>query len=197
MINSIVRGNGSIDLPIISGEFAMVPFDTKTLSGLSDEFKCIAREMLNNITVSGTAYFTAHGRKLKKGQTLRRGGPHTDGNYEPHHMDFGGGNGWKVGENGPAITTDVHKRQYVKPTGGIVMASNYEACLGWQGAYNELPRVGGDCSHIDLGNSFELKRNTIYYGNNHFIHESLPMTDDIHRVFVRITMPEDHQYGYN
>ena len=43
--------------------------------------------------------------------------------------------------------------------------------------------------------SFKLKPNKIYYGNKHFIDESLPVSDDVHRVFARITMPEAHQYA--
>jgi hypothetical protein len=54
--------------------------------------------------------------------------------------------------------------------------------------------VGGDCRHIALDAPFTLTENTVYYGNNHFIHESLPIAIDAHRVFARITLPENHQY---
>jgi len=107
-------------------------------------------------------------------------------------MTFDGG--WKVGENGPGINTELHKRQYLKETGGIILASNYESCLGWNGHYDGTPNTGGDCSHIQLDQPFMLEKNAIYYGNNHFIHESLPVVDNVHRVFARITMPEDHQF---
>ena len=72
------------------------------------------------------------------------------------------------------------------------MATNYPSCLGWVGEYDGLPKVGGDCRHIALGTPELLRENTVYYGNNHFIHESLPVSRDIHRVFARITLPEDH-----
>lgn len=188
---------GGIELPLITGHHAMIPFDSQTLEGIPTEFVCLVKQMLSGISnLAGTAFFTIHGRILKKGETLRRPGPHTDGNYEPYHASWGrgGGNGWKVGENGPAVGTELHARQYVSPYGGIVMASNYEACVGWNGEYDGVPSVGGDCSNIQLDEPFLLNRNTIYYGNNHFIHESLPMADDIHRVLARITLPQTHQF---
>ena len=106
-------------------------------------------------------------------------------------MGFGGG-GWKIGENGPAINTNFHNRQYNSLNGGIIMATNYPSCIGWNGDYDGLPNVGGDCSKIDLDTPLLLRENKVYYGNNHFIHESLSVDQDVHRVFARITMPENH-----
>ncbi|MGB1309975.1 MAG: hypothetical protein ACPG47_02135 [Leucothrix sp.] len=183
-----------IKLPLIEGEFSMMPFDLNDLSALPKHFQMIAQKMLEGIKhKGGSAFFTFHGKVLKKHQTLRRGGPHTDGNYEPLSMTFGGG-GWKIGENGPGINTEFHERQYNNPKGGIVLASNFESCLGWNGDYEGMPSVGGDCSGIDLDEPFMLKADTVYYGNNHFIHESLPVSEDVHRVFARITMPENHEF---
>ena len=196
-MRSMVRVQGVVKLPLIEGKHSMIPFNVLTLEGIPEEFRGVADSMLKGVKrEAGTAFFTIHGRKLTAGGTLRRGGPHTDGNYEPHLMSFGGGggNGWKVGQDGPAINTALHGRQYNNERGGIIMASNYEACLGWVGVYDGLPNAGGDCSHLDLGRPFVLSRNVVYYGNNHFIHESLPVAHDVHRVLARITMPEDHSY---
>ncbi len=185
---------GDIDLPLIEDKISMVPFDLKTLKGLSGKIKTLASEMLQNISHGGgTAYFTIHGRKLKKDDTLRRGGPHTDGSFDFSVFSWGGG--WKVGEDGPDINSEEHIRLYNSENGGIILASNFEACLGWVGEFDGLPSVGGDCSHIKLNDPFMLKKNKIYYGNNHFIHESLPVTEDVHRVFARITLPENHIYN--
>lgn len=189
---------GGVVLPHVDGHIKMVPFDLATLVGLPLEFVDTVKQMLVGVSnLVGTAYFTIHGKTLYKGQTLRRGGPHTDGNYEPIKMGFGGGggNGWKVGENGPPVGSDMHARQYASECGGIILASNYESCLGWDGDYYGLPSVGGDCSHIRLDSPFNLMRNTIYYGNNHFIHESLPVNDNVHRIMARITMPENHVFN--
>lgn len=194
---SIAKETGKISLPLIIGEYSMIPFNLKTLEGLPGYAKSIASKMLDGVkNRDGIAFFTIHGEKLKKGETLRRGGPHTDGNYEPLEMTFGGG-GWKVGQDGRNIDHPIHKRQYNTDKGGIIICSNYHACKGWIGEYDALPNKGGDCSHIDLGEGFDLKADTVYYGNNHFIHESLPMNDDVHRVMARITMPENHEYEFS
>ncbi len=197
-MKSQFRAVNEITLPYINGEFSMIPFDLETLSGLPRDLQKVAKDMLQGLkNLTGTAYFTIHGKTLKAKGTLRRGGAHIDGNYEPHLMSFGGsggGNGWKVGENGPAINTNLHDRQYNNPNGGVILATNFASCLGWQGEYDGMPNVGGDCSHIKLDQPELLKEDLVYYGNNHFIHESLPVDRDVHRVFARITLPEDHIY---
>lgn len=197
MITSKVRELGKIEIPLIIGEYSMIPFNLKTLEGLNKEFKSLAIDLLKNLkTENEIGFFTIHGKVLKKGETLRRGGPHTDGSYDRNIFDWDNNSngGWKVGENGPDINSNDHKRLYLNENGGIILASNYSACRGWIGNFEGIPDVGGDCSKLLLNIPFKLKSNTIYYGNNHFIHESLPMEDDIHRVFVRITLPETHKY---
>lgn len=194
-MQSTFREINAIELPFTNQEISMIPFDLETLSGLPVEFLSTVKTMLKGVGAKGTAFFTIHGKTLKAGNTLRRPAPHTDGNYEPVTMGFGGGGGWKVGENGSPVNTDEHNRQYVSDTGGIILATNYASCLGWNGEYSGLPNVGGDCRHIELDEPHLLKADTVYYGNNHFIHESLPVGKDIHRVFARITLPETHQYN--
>ena len=194
-MKSLVAATGSIELPLIEGEFSMIPFDLPTLKGLTGTLRDIAERLLSGVTRhEGTAFLTVHGKVLKAGETLRRGGPHTDGSYDPVTLEWGNGGGWKIGENGPPVSSPSHKRLYGSETGGIILASNFESCLGWVGEYDGTPGVGGDCREIKLGEPFMLTRNTVYYGNNHFVHESLPVSADVHRVFARITMPENHKY---
>ncbi|MBL4623368.1 MAG: hypothetical protein JKY89_13315 [Immundisolibacteraceae bacterium] len=197
MINSKSLEMNPISLPMFTGEKSMIPFDLKTLAGLPLEFVLVVKQMLSGVkNDGGEAFFTIHGKQLKANETLRRGAPHTDGNYEPVNMSFGsgGGGGWKIGENGPGINTSLHSEQYLSHTGGIVLASNFESCLGWNGDFEGEQEVGGDCRHIKLNKPFMLKKDTVYYGNNHFIHESLPVSEDVHRVFARITMPINHEF---
>jgi hypothetical protein len=196
-MKSVFRETNRITLPFVNKEISMLPFDLVTLSGLPNEFHKTVLTMLDGIKAKGTAFFTIHGKTLKAGNTLRRPAPHTDGNYEPVTMGFGsgGGGGWKIGENGSPVNTDEHSRQYANECGGIILATNYPSCLGWYGEYKGLPSVGGDCRHINLDEPHLLKANKVYYGNNHFIHESLPVGRDVHRVFARITLPQTHEYS--
>lgn len=196
-MKSIAKEMYEISIPQTEEETSMVPFNLNTYDGLTPEQAKIVHQMLKGVEHSGgVAYFTIHGKTLKEKETLRRGGPHIDGNYEPKEMSFGrgGGNGWKVDQDGPGINTKFHKRQYLNEKGGIILASNYSSCLGWIGDYKGTIKTGGDCSKIKLDKPFMLKANTVYYGNNHFIHESLPVDKDVQRTIVRITMPENHIY---
>lgn len=195
-MKSLVKSIGNISIPLFEGEYSMLPFNLETLEGLSDSFKPLAMNLLKSVSALGIGFFTLHGKKLQKGETLRRGGPHTDGSFDKNVFDWGddGGGGWKIGENGPPITHPDHIKLYNSTQGGLILASNFASCLGWGGEFEGLPGVGGDCSHINLNSPFLLKSNKIYYGNNHFIHESLPVSEEVHRVFVRITLPYDHEY---
>jgi hypothetical protein len=195
---STMKQISTLELPLIEDHLSMIPFDLATLIGIPKNYLDIVRKMISSVKhKKGTAYFTIHGKILKTGQTLRRGGPHTDGNYKPVNMTFsagGGGGGWKIGENGPAVNSPLHARQYLSPKGGIIMVSNHSSCLVWQGNYKGTPGVGGDCSGIDLNKPELIKANNVVYGNNHLIHESLPVDVNVHRVMARITMPENHKY---
>lgn len=189
---------GSVSLPLIEGKHSMLPFDLQTLEGLPEQFKATAAAMLKGIKEVGTAFFTIEGKQLKAGQTLRRPGAHIDGNYEPHRMSFGddSNGGWKTGGEGSPVGHPTHTRQFCTVSGGIILASNFPASQGWVGEYEGVAERGGDCTHIELDTPFMLQPDVVYYGNAHFIHESLPMSADCHRVFARITLPETHQYAH-
>jgi len=140
---------------------------------------------------TGKAYITIDEKIVKAGKSHRRGGPHTDGNYL--FGWGGGGGGWLTGEDGRLLPREQHEEQYCSEKGGMLMVSSYEACKGWNGDYEGQPNQGGDCSHLDLSkmNNFNLKSNTLYWGNSTFIHESLPLEEDVKRQLVRITLPAD------
>jgi hypothetical protein len=106
--------------------------------------------------------------------------------------DKGGGNGWKVGENGRQLDSNEHKLSYDNLNGGMLLVSNYTACKGWNGIYDYKAGIGGDCRHVPLGEGFALQENTIYYGTSQFIHESAPLDKTVHRVLVRVTLPLDY-----
>ena len=140
---------------------------------------------------TGKAYLTIDEKIVSKGESHRRGGPHTDGNYL--FGWGGGGSGWLTGEDGRFLPRDKHEEQYCSEKGGMLIVSSYEACKGWNGDYEGQPNQGGDCSHLDLSKmeDFRLKSNTLYWGNSTFIHESLPLEEDVKRQLVRVTLPAD------
>jgi hypothetical protein len=195
MLTSYAKPLNTIELPFFKGEVSMLPFDLSDLSSLPNEFIGVVEQMVKNLPNRvGTAYLTVHGKFVKKDKTLRRGAPHIDGNYLPSVSSWGsgGGNGWKVGENGVKLNSQEHALSYANPNGGMLIASNYSACKGWVGKFNEDAKEGGDCSHIKLDEGFMLDANQVYYGNSQFIHESLPVDKDVFRVLFRVTLPMEY-----
>jgi hypothetical protein len=177
----------------------MLPFNLEHLSEVPEKFKRLVAHMTASLPIKkGIAYLTIDGRLVEKGKTQRRGGVHIDGNFIPDVSDWGGGsgggqNGWKVGEGGRILSSEHHKLSYESKTGGMLIASTYPACKGWNGQYEGKPYVGGDCTRVEnLGEGFVLKPNTLYYGNSQFLHESLPIDKTTHRVVARITLPMDY-----
>jgi hypothetical protein len=140
---------------------------------------------------TGRAYITIDEKIVRAGESHRRGGPHTDGNYL--FSWGGGGGGWLTGEDGRFLPREKHEQQYCSDKGGMLIVSSYEACKGWDGDFDGEPSQGGDCSHLDLSKleSYNLKANTLYWGNSTFIHESLPLEEDVKRQLIRITLPAD------
>lgn len=76
---------------------------------------------------------------------------------------------------------------------GIEIDGKYYACKGWNGVFDDKAGIGGDCSHLKLDEGFMLEANKVYYGNSQFVHESLPLDKDVHRVMYRITLPINHE----
>lgn len=195
MIHSISVQHHKVSIPQYIGEVKMLPFNMADTSNVPSEFKPLIDEMLSVLPIKeGIAYLTIDGKIINSGATHRRGGAHIDGNYlvEACGWGSGGGNGWKVGEGGRELSTEHHKRSYASSTGGMLIVSDYQTCKGWNGVYNGVPGIGGDCSNIELDNGFMLSPNVLYYGNSQFIHETLPVEKEVHRTLVRITLPEDY-----
>ena len=139
---------------------------------------------------TGKAYITIDEKIVRKGESHRRGGPHTDGNYI---FGWGGGGGWLTGEDGRFLPREKHVEQYCQEGGGLFLISSYKSCKGWNGEFEGEPNQGGDCTHLDLSkmDCYEMESNTLYWGNSTFIHESLPVQEDVKRQLVRITLPAD------
>lgn len=194
VINSVYRELYPIELPHFDGELKMIPFSLESLMGIPDMFLSTVQKMIMCLPYQyGTAYLTVDGRVVKKDETHRRGGPHIDGNYLPQICGWGSSD-WKVGGSGRVLTTAEHLQSYESKTGGMLIASSYPACRGWEGIIPGKPGIGGDCSKIELsGKNFSLlKANVVYYGNSQFVHESIPIDKTTFRVMVRITLPMDY-----
>jgi hypothetical protein len=191
MITSISQKLYEVQIPEYIGEIKMMPFSLETLAEIPQPFNSMVVKMIEFLPIKqGTAYLTVDGKIVEKGKSHRRGGKHIDGNYIPETLSWGGG--WKVGEGGRILSSDHHKLSYENETGGMLIASTYPACKGWNGVFEGKPYIGGDCSRIEVEEGFMLEPNVVYYGNSQFLHESLPIDVTTHRVVARITLPIDY-----
>lgn len=197
MITSISRELYAVSIPEFSGQIKMLPFNLESLQEIPAAFKELVSKMIEALPIKkGVAFLTLDGKLVQKGASQRREGVHIDGNYLPSGWGGegdGGQGGWKVGEGGRILSSKEHKLSYESATGGMLIASTYPACKGWNGEFEGAAYVGGDCTRIqNLGEGFTLKPNVVYYGNSQFLHESLPVDKDVHRVMARITLPADY-----
>lgn len=204
MLQSKSKMIKEISLPEFRGDkIYMYSFDIENPilpSGYERWYSTISEIISHSPKKTGKAYLTIDEKIVNKGETHRRGGPHTDGNYlfswgniDPNPGQPQPGSGWLTGEDGRFLPREQHEQQYCSEKGGMLIVSSYESCKGWNGKYDGQPNQGGDCSHLNLSEmeTFILKTNTLYWGNSTFIHESLPVKEDVKRQLVRITLPAD------
>lgn len=194
MINSVYYPIRNVLVPNFKGELKMIPFELGgDLMDLPSKFRDLVHNMTKHLPIlGGISYLTVDSRVVNKGTTHRRGGAHIDGNYIPQICGWGGSGGWKVGEGGRELSSEHHKLSYQSNTGGMLIVSDHPSCMAWQGQFEGEAKIGGDCSHLDLGEGKTLKPNVAYYGNSQFLHESLPLDETVHRNLVRITLPMDY-----
>ena len=197
MITSKVKEVNTIKIPEVDNNLSMLQFNMNTLNEVPGELKQCVEDMIKHLPDrNSNAFLTVDRKVVKSGETHRRGGAHIDGNYMIDVCAWGGkggGNGWKVGEGGAQLNTEQHKLSYENEDGGIIITSNYPTCKGWSGVYNGSPRVGGDCTHLELDKGFILEENVVYHGNSRFIHESLPLKENVDRTMIRVTLPLNYK----
>ena len=157
-----------------------------------ERWNSVLKDIISNSPKqTGKAYITIDEKIVRSGESHR---PHTDGNYLFGWGGSGdGGGGWLTGEDGRFLPREQHEEQYCSEKGGMLIVSSYKACKGWNGEFEGQPNQGGDCTHLDLSKMecYEMESNTLYWGNSTFIHESLPVQEDVKRQLIRITLPAD------
>lgn len=200
MIHSMIANVGTVEFPAPS-EPTQVYMHPHVL-GQPLELPVGARHFSNTVAamlsrlgdVVGKVFITIDRRLVKASTSHRRPGPHVDGNFI-YDWSGGGGGGWLTGTNGRVLPPEAHRLQYCNPLGGLLIASDYAACQVWTGQFEGQPEQGGDCSHmqdqLDRAPTFLLEPNTLWLGNSTCVHESLPVSEDVVRTLVRITLPAD------
>lgn len=169
-------------------------------------YSAIIQKMIKDAKVPDDqlVFVTIDEKDLKAGQTHRRGGAHVDGVYETAveklGLDWGagGGGGWLNGVPGRILSEEAQRRSYQNENGGMIIVSNHAACQVWLGELDGVPGQGGSCEHLrdqfaDLDTGV-MDPNRVYKTNSTCIHESLPVTEDVRRQLLRITLSEQYQF---
>ena len=76
---------------------------------------------------------------------------------------------------------------------GMLMASTREGCAAWDQAFEGWPGPDGDCAHLvdQLRDDacVVLRPGVVYSCGPMTVHQALPMGEDCHRSFARVSMP--------
>lgn len=184
MLDSYFTKLITVSLPgaVLCRQHYMFPFDVAnpTVPEGFEDYLPVVRALIEASGVKeGTAFFTVDEKLLKAGQTQRKPKPHVDGCFIPAPSGgvWGHGGGWN------------HSCNIIPARMAVIVASSVAACRAWTGQFDAEPKSDGDLSHVELGEGTLLDASTGYLLSPDCIHESLPMTVDTGRVFLRIALP--------
>jgi len=179
----------AVAFPEFQGErhYMVKFFEKDGLPEFLSRFQPTVNQMLENIdTRDNPIFITIDEKEIKAGKSHRRGGVHIDGYWiDELRAHRGGGHRGSIRIN----DTDSWKGSYNHPE-SIVLASSLAASKGWVGEFDGLIGDRGDCAGVDLSTmeSFILQPNIVYRGNVSFVHESLPVEQDVQRTLIRMNI---------
>lgn len=148
--------------------------------------------MLRFVNTDNPIYIMIDQKKVKPQEAHRRPGAHIDGYWCEEvraHRGSGGhimtASKW---DNGSGWSTS----NALSSPEAIILASNYSSCVGYVGEWEGQVGEGGDLSHLNLDNmkKIELQSNKVYVGNVGFIHESIPVKEEVERTLVRLSVKD-------
>lgn len=182
MLNSFAIPLNAVTLPQCEGrQFYMHAFDLANPvmpEGFADYLKPVVDLCRAAGAMVGTAYMTVDEKFLRAGETQRKPKPHVDGCFKPASVK-----GWSHGGWNHSCNIVPFKRM------PVIVASSVSACKVWEGQFDAQPKEDGDLSHVELGDGAMVPANVGYLLSPDCIHESLPMTHDTARTFLRIALP--------
>lgn len=159
-------------MPIILGDLSSIP---NTLGRYRKTLRLLFGRACDHLGKVG--YITIDEKLVKAGQTHRRAGLHVDGVYNGSVGAWGGdgGGGWGA------------------PGTGMLTVSNIAGCKAYKQTFQGMPGPDGECDHLkaqcDETKAVIFKPGHIYWVDGLCVHESMPMTQDVERQFVRLSMP--------
>lgn len=219
MLQSIVKEIGPVEFPAFTGErvYMLEIFKDKPLPETLKRWEPTVAQMLVGVDTDGPVYLMIDQKMVKATETHRRPGMHIDGFWMPENRAHGpahiimkeartGRHGrpeyWQS-PKGVVSASGIHYTPPVSPGHGtrvsddiwpnetIILASDVSACRALVGNWQGEIGKGGDVTHLAFPDLQEIqfKANTAYAGNVTFLHESLPVPQDVCRTIVRLNVP--------
>lgn len=203
MFTSQVTNVGSVNFPkFVPERIYMQKFYKE--SGLPKQYKHwqnTVDQMLDHVDTDEAIYLMVDSGIVKANTSHRRAGRHIDGywvdveglqghrgslwKYDARELGFHSGSGHrgKVDGNGwDEVNLDVPE--------ALILASNFTSSRGFIGEYDGIIGEGGNCESIDVSHMDEiiLQKDNVYISNVGFIHESLPVSEDVQRTLIRLNI---------
>lgn len=183
---------GDVSFPSFQGERVyMEKFFKRTgLPQFLKRWQDTVDAMLKGVETDNPIFIMIDQMRVKPENTHRRPGAHIDGYWNEElraHQGTGGhiltAKGWDTG--GGWSTSNM-----LTDPEAIILASNYSSCVGYVGEWEGPVGEGGDLTHLSMDNmeKIELQSNKVYVGNVGFIHESIPVKEEVERTLVRLNV---------
>lgn len=180
--DSDCRKVGACELPAFSGTRVMmlpvVHSDSNSVPDFASHYLPVLDRLwgLSHENAGQTVYLTVDEKRVVQGRTLRRAGVHVDGVYG------GGDGGWARPVGG-----------WASVGGGMLTVSSPAGCVAWRGRFEGFPGPEGECEHL-RNQLAEMDRvllgeNEVWWLDGLCVHESMPMSRDTKRAFVRLSSP--------
>jgi hypothetical protein len=177
-----------LHMPVILGDRKSVP---EILSGYLPLLELCAEAESRH--VAKVVYLTVDEKIIPAGESHRRPGLHVDGWYKTEenvgtHAPMRGG-GWGGGGGGSWGGAGVLGDE---GTGLLTIASS-PGCKAWKQDFQGEPNHEGDCEHMRPQCSEDhgeiLKPGSLYWFSSLCVHESLRLSVERRRHFVRLSLP--------
>jgi len=167
-----------LKFPAFTGErIMMMPVKLGSLLGVPENYHGIVgalHQMIEVRHIGEIGYLTIDEQNLMAGDTLRRSGLHVDGYYQGRCGAWGGGGGWGSVGN------------------GMLTVSSTAHCRAYLGSVDGVPGPEGECGHLAMPNEGELfAPGEVYWLDGACVHESVPVSENMRRQFVRLSMPSN------
>lgn len=213
MYNSSVENVGLVTFPKFKPEriYMQKFFKNSGLPKKYSHWQDTIDQMIATVDTDQPMYLMVDSGMVKANNTHRRSGLHIDGYWiDTEDMQCWGNTPprWNPKHDNEILSchAPTPPHHWSKPTydgkkpnwneaelkhpEALILASSYTSSRGFVGQWDGFIGDGGACDTVDTSNMKEviLKKNNVYISNVGFLHESLPVQEDVERTLIRISV---------